>query len=526
MLAKTFFRDGLANHLSPMGVLMIIAAVYLTFPGPKLAAATFWYEFYYDLFPHKLQYLWKIEELHKKYGPIVRINPIHLHINDPEYIDEIYASGNRKRNRDPWYYRSEKNGPLGWSVFQTVDHDLHRMRRAALNPFFSMGSIQQLESMISDKVQKLCNRLKESHQHDQVVSLTAACAALTMDIISAYAFGTEAANLDKEDYAAEVLDSYTKLTEFAPIARQFRWVTKLCLTVMPPWIMHKISPAAALIPKNRAMFKTVIQQAISNQNKDSEGKGNFSQESGTGQPSKGGRTVFQDILRSKLPEHEKLPARLAAEANLLMIAGTETTARALSVSLFHILDNPWVLNRLREELSTLATTPRPSVAALSALPFLTATVTEGLRLSHVVSSRMPRYAPEENLVYKGWSIPAGTCVMQSHYLLHMNSEIFPEPYTFDPRRWLNDAGLKRRYFMGFGRGSRICLGINLVYAELFLSISQLITRFDMSLYETFRERDVDVKRDSIIGLPSIENEGIKVRITGSRDADGRAKEGE
>lgn len=38
------------------------------FPGPKLAAATFWYEFYYDVWPRQYQYMWKIEELHKKYG--------------------------------------------------------------------------------------------------------------------------------------------------------------------------------------------------------------------------------------------------------------------------------------------------------------------------------------------------------------------------------------------------------------------------------------------------------------------------
>ncbi|KAM3537524.1 hypothetical protein ARSEF1564_009556 [Beauveria bassiana] len=194
-----------------------------------------------------------------------------------------------------------------------------------------------------------------------------------MDVISAYAFGAETANLDKAEYAAEVLDSYTKLTEFAPIARQFRWITKLCLTVMPPWIMHKISPAAALIPKNRAMFETLIQQAISDHKNEAKVKSNLSEEPGAGQPSKRCRTVFQDILQSKLPQHEKLPARLAAEANLLLIAGTETTARALSISLFHILDNPWVLNRLREELSTCAPNTRPSVAVLSALPFLVST---------------------------------------------------------------------------------------------------------------------------------------------------------
>jgi hypothetical protein len=38
------------------------------FPGPKLAAVTFWYEFYYDVWPLNYRYMWKIEELHRQYG--------------------------------------------------------------------------------------------------------------------------------------------------------------------------------------------------------------------------------------------------------------------------------------------------------------------------------------------------------------------------------------------------------------------------------------------------------------------------
>lgn len=52
-----------------------------------------------------------------------------------------------------------------------------------------------------------------------------------------------------------------------------------------------------------------------------------------------------------------------------------------------------------------------------------------------------------------------TPVMQSHYLHHTNPNIFPDPYEFNPQRWLDDPDLKSKYFMGFGRGTRICLGI-------------------------------------------------------------------
>lgn len=340
------------------------------FPGPKLAAATFWYEFYYDLFPHKLRYLWQIEKLHEKYGPIVRINPIHLHIKDPNYLDEIYAGGKRKRNRDPWYYRSESNGPLGWSVFQAVDHDVHRMRRAALSPFFSKRSIQELESMIVDKIEDLCSRFAEACRAGEVVPLTYACGALTMDVISSYAFDAETDNLTRQDYGAEYLDAYSKLSQFGPVGRQFPWLAKACLTIVPPSLMHRISPAAALIPKNRLFFRGMIQDAILQQEKESKDDDTDNSGKASKHPQKN-KTIFQDIVRSKLPPSEKAPGRLAAEANLLLIAGTETTARTLSVVLFHILDNPPVLERLRGELTPLMPLPdsRVSVAALEALPY-------------------------------------------------------------------------------------------------------------------------------------------------------------
>lgn len=106
--------------------------------------------------------------------------------------------------------------------------------------------------------------------------------------------------------------------------------------------------------------------------------------------------------------------------------------------------------------------------------------------------------------------------MQSHYLHHTDSKIFPEPYTFNPQRWLDDPKLKAKYFMGFGRGTRICLGINLVYAELYLGVARILTRFEMELYATVRSRDVDVTRDCIIGLPNKESQGIRARIMRDR----------
>src|SRR4051812_204432 len=64
-------------------------------------------------------------------GPIVRINPYELHILDPDFYLELYAS-NRKLDKYRWW--TNLAGADG-SGFSAVPHDLHRLRRGALNPF-------------------------------------------------------------------------------------------------------------------------------------------------------------------------------------------------------------------------------------------------------------------------------------------------------------------------------------------------------------------------------------------------------
>ncbi|KAL8990518.1 MAG: hypothetical protein Q9177_000849 [Variospora cf. flavescens] len=66
------------------------------FPGPKVAAATYWYEFYFDWL-RKGKYIFEIEKMHEIYGPIVRINPDELSISDPEAYNDIYVSESRRR---------------------------------------------------------------------------------------------------------------------------------------------------------------------------------------------------------------------------------------------------------------------------------------------------------------------------------------------------------------------------------------------------------------------------------------------
>ena len=62
------------------------------------------------------------------------------------------------------------------------------------------------------------------------------------------------------------------------------------------------------------------------------------------------RTIFHEILDSKLPPEEKTVARLGDEATTTLAAGVITTAWTLSVALYYLLTSPSVLEKLKTEL--------------------------------------------------------------------------------------------------------------------------------------------------------------------------------
>ena len=91
------------------------------------------------------------------------------------------------------------------------------------------------------------------------------------------------------------------------------------------------------------------------------------------------KTVLSSLLASDLPPEELSVTRLRHEAEGLVGAGIDTTKSALSLASFHILDNPEILRRLREELMNAIPDPRnpPPLAELERLPYLTAVIQEG-----------------------------------------------------------------------------------------------------------------------------------------------------
>ncbi|KAH9844662.1 Cytochrome-P450 monooxygenase [Teratosphaeria destructans] len=460
-------------------------------PGPRLAAATYLYEFFYDGM-QKGRFLWKIQELHAKYGPIVRINPGEVHINDIHFYDRIYASGSQHpRNKIRFMATHDE------STFDTYDAEQHRARRSAMAASFSKQSIRSLEPTIRHTVERLMNRMHNFANTGAVVNLKQMYSGLTLEVIAGYCFGESMVNMKQEQFGPDLLDAFNALPQGHPLGRMFPWLFDL-VSKIPARFIATVDAKFRPLAEYEAKIDGQLAEVLAKDKPD------------------GLRTVFHEIRDSKLPDPDKTISRFKSEAAIFLGAGTETTASALTVMSFFLTQNQDMLLRLRKEISGLkekkASAEALTVAELETLPFLTALIQESVRLSFGVPGRLPRIAPQEVLVYSGHRLPSGTVMSSSSYLLHTDPNIYPEPFAFKPERWLGNKNGLAGNFVPFGRGSRMCIGINLAYAEMYLTSAAMFTAFDFDLFETTR-KDVDIAHDFFVGFPPLKSKGVRVTVS-------------
>ncbi|KAI8651058.1 hypothetical protein NCS57_01441500 [Fusarium keratoplasticum] len=464
------------------------------FPGPKIAAIGTYYEFYHDVIRDGT-YLWRIEEMHRKYGPVVRINADELHIHDPDFYSKVYAGSKRVNKYGP----AVAAFTVPRATLATIDHDVHRLRRSILNPYFSKRAVTMLEPLINDKVDRLCRRLEEWIGQGTAVDLDAAMAALTADIVSIYFYGKDFDYLGGKDFKFVVRDAILGLIGFYHFSRFVPAVANF-INSLPIPIVRMIQPGAAALLESQQEIKAEIQQSLNE-------KDNLKSKS----------VIVGALGDPDIPAEEKTLDRLVDEGVTVIFAGTETTARSISVAMFHLLRDKSLLQKLRDELSTVDKGPDGQWAynQLETLPYLTGCVQEGLRLAHGPVVRLPRVSPNEALQYGDWLIPAGTPVSESTLLVHLDPSIFPSPNTFDPDRWVRAAreGVHlSKYICSFTKGTRQCLGINLAYAELYIAIAKIATSFEMELYNTSLE-DVQIHHIRLTGYPKRGTGEIKATVT-------------
>lgn len=242
--------------------------------------------------------------------------------------------------------------------------------------------------------------MQEFEAGKEPLNLTNAFPALTGDIIMDYFFGLNYAQLKSPAFDS-FHDAFIKIGGTGHIATQFPWFLPV-MNSIPDWITEWLQPAAKPLLKFRRDQWAIIGRTMHGE----ELKSNDAK-----------TTIFHEILSSKLPPEDKTQKRLAEEAQIVVGGGVETTAFALSIAAFHIINTPEIYERLHRELvQAFPNRTTLDLHSLEQMPFLKACIMEALRLSYGLSARNPR-TRRSPLQYGEWVIPAGTCVVSLHPLL-------------------------------------------------------------------------------------------------------------
>ncbi|MCW5735065.1 MAG: cytochrome P450 [Enhydrobacter sp.] len=187
-----------------------------------------------------------------------------------------------------------------------------------------------------------------------------------------------------------------------------------------------------------------------------------------------------------------------------LIAGHETSVVSLSWALYWLHRDRRCLELLLDELRPLG--PDADLAAWMRLPYLDAVVKEVLRLWPVVTDINRVLAQPMQL--DRYVLPAGTTIAASSAILHYDPDLYPDPDTFRPERFIGRRFGPHEY-LAFGGGERMCPGSHLAVFELKIVLATLLTRYRYTLLD---EGPMTVRRVGGAMMPAT---GIRLRLDGT-----------
>ncbi|KAI9434338.1 putative cytochrome P450 [Lactarius indigo] len=433
------------------------------FPGPRGAACTrFWLAYMEIVKRVSLSDL--RAELHRKYGDVIRISPNELHFAHPAAYNEIYNPQN-KWDKDRNYYRAFD---MGEAFFVQANYLKSKHSRALVSNFFSRQSISELQHLIRSLLDQFCDRLRDQNREGKSSDLYLGFQCFSADTITNFCFAASFNQLSFPDFRGDIVLG-VDISMGTVTLRKFSDVLIWLMRNFPHSLLARISPVLRGLLTFRRALKNQIEAILRNPQAMDDAPH---------------RTIYRELLNPEAIKGGSIPTaqQLLNEAEVLFSAGSHTVGTVLMIGVYHLLHNPGAKQRVADEVRSawpVLNNP-PGYEELEKLPFLTAVIKEMLRIAPAVPAGLPRVVPPSGTVIAGIRIPGGAVVSQSPLFLHFSDQIFPKPHEFLPDRWL-EPGSKAldNYLVAFSKGPRSCLGINLGYCELYLTLAYLFRRFNV-----------------------------------------------
>ncbi|KMQ44421.1 hypothetical protein A7C99_1474 [Trichophyton rubrum] len=469
----------------------LVAAYRLTlhplakYPGPLWNKLSDW-PFFFEVIggDHHLECL----RQHEIYGPVVRTGPNKLSINSASAMRQIYHR-NANVQRSDWYLTLYASTSYAHNVHSETNKKKHSFRRRVMGHAFSDAALRSSEEFIIENIKICCDQLSKTATSPEnwgtPQNMNHWCTYLSYDIIGDLVFNTKFNCLISEEsrYVPALLIAATQFLYnlgYLPFAKFVR-----------PLLGTKIMEIlGGKLARNGKRYNEYCAEQMSKR----------LQSTDVNDPGCHKKDLMHYLIDAKDPETGQglTRAELAAESNLLVAAGSDTTSTALSGAIFYLIHNPECLEKTKTEIQSTfsAVEEIRGGSKLNSLTYLRAVIDETLRLSPSIPSNLMVEVLPGGITIEGNYIAEGMTLGVSPYVLHHNTQYFQDPFVFRPERWagtdksclvvsehnkstIEDAANARYAFFAFSAGSRGCLGKNLAYLELMMTLATLIFKFDM-----------------------------------------------
>ncbi|PVH95528.1 cytochrome P450 monooxygenase-like protein [Periconia macrospinosa] len=450
-------------------------------PGPLLARMSGIPSWYHALKGDRHIWLWKNFE---KYGERIRVDPRTVVFCDPAAYRDIYnVKANVQRSG---FYTAWRRNELDAHTLNTIDVAEHAYKRKLLNVSFTEKSTRAASEFIFRHIDRWNELLVgDSDDWSEPIDFTESVSNLVFDISGDLCFGQSFETKEPGENPLKDMPHAIKdyMLFYYPVCRSP--LLDLVLWLKPrglDTLFVKISPPAV------TYFNEFVYSSVSKRIK-------LQEELREKPESQQRQDMFHFLCEAKNPDNGK-PAHdertLRAEASLLVIAGSDTSATSFSGIMFY-LSLPSQAHRLAKVVNEVRSTfksPDDIVYGhqLSSCVYLRACVDEAMRLCPSGPSELPRQVRAGGITIKGDFYPEGTIVGTSGFTNGRNEKVYSNCLEYRPERWIVDesAGvtqesvdLAKSNFHPFGGGPGQCVGKNLAVLELLAAVGRTLWRYDM-----------------------------------------------
>ncbi|KAJ7164017.1 cytochrome P450 [Mycena crocata] len=410
------------------------------------------------------------QELHRRYGDVIRIGPNDLSFSDKSAISPML--GTKGMPKGHWWDGRMPENKTVRSLLSLRDPEEHSRRRRIWNRAFSASALKEYDLVVRNRLAQLVEILSDNNGTS--IDLSQWIGRFMYDVMNDIVFGGGVELMRDGDKDG----LYRMFEDFLPMALLMSHV---------PWIGELTTWVPGFAKDVKKFRAYAINCAI--------------ERKVHGSPRK---DIFYHLIdEAGLETEPPSLAQVISDASPAIAAGAETTSTALCNLFWFLLSNPVTYSRLQGEIDS-AGKDVLSVETQKRMVYMNACINETLRLFPGVlsgSQRAPLIGSGGHTIGSNF-IPEGTSAVVHSYTLQRDPRYFsPSPDSFIPERWLSadeQSALKPAVFkctddiihdlsafIPFSFGPANCAGKNLAYQEMCMVICTLMTKFDLRFEDGF-----------------------------------------